>query len=164
MSVIGALSMISWWCHQMETFSALLALCGGNSPVTGNFPSQRPVTLSFDVFFDLRLNKWLSKQPWGWWFQLRRHHAHNDITVMLDMDFVFGATYHTHMRPHWCWFAIGYDLENDLMRNLENGWMRTQTWWLNEIPDQNNLINFVFKKNLLWLPTQFAERLNEFHG
>ena len=58
-----------WWHHQMETFSALLALCVGNSPVTGEFPAQRPVTRSFDVFFVLRLNKRLSKQPWGWWFE-----------------------------------------------------------------------------------------------
>ena len=35
----------------------------------GEFPTQRPVTRSFDVFFDLRLNKQLSKQPWGWWFE-----------------------------------------------------------------------------------------------
>ena len=35
---------------------------------SGEFPAQRPVTRSFDVFFDLRLNKRLSKQPWGWWF------------------------------------------------------------------------------------------------
>ena len=35
----------------------------------GEFPAQRPVTLSFDVFFDLRPNKRLSKQPWGWWFE-----------------------------------------------------------------------------------------------
>ena len=55
----------SWWCHPMETFSTLLALCVGNSLVTGEFPSQRPVTWSFDVFFDLRLNKPLSKQSWG---------------------------------------------------------------------------------------------------
>ena len=40
----------------METFSELLAICAGNSPVTGEFPAQRPVTRSFDVFFDLRLN------------------------------------------------------------------------------------------------------------
>ena len=59
----------AWWRHQMETFSALLALCAGNSPVTGEFPSQRPVTRSFDVFFDLRLNKRLSKHSWGWWFE-----------------------------------------------------------------------------------------------
>ena len=59
----------AWWRHQMETFSVLLALCGGNSPVTGEFTSQRPVTRSFDVFFDLRLNKQLRKQSWGWWFE-----------------------------------------------------------------------------------------------
>ena len=53
----------------METFSALLALCVGNSLVTGEFPSQRPVVWSFDVIVDLRLNKRLSKQSWGWWFQ-----------------------------------------------------------------------------------------------
>ena len=44
-------------------------LCAGNSPVAGEFPAQRPVTRSFDVFFDLPRNKWLSKQPWGWWFE-----------------------------------------------------------------------------------------------
>ena len=38
-------------------------------PGPGEFPAQRPVTRSFDVFFDLRLNKQLSKQPWGWWFE-----------------------------------------------------------------------------------------------
>ena len=59
----------SCWRHQMRTFSALLAICAGNSPVTGEFPSQRPVTRSFDVIFDLRLNKRLSKQSWGWWFE-----------------------------------------------------------------------------------------------
>ena len=56
-------------CTQMETFSALLALCEGNSLVTGEFPSQRPVTRSFDVFYNLRLNKRFSKQSWGWWFE-----------------------------------------------------------------------------------------------
>ena len=35
----------------------------------GEFPTQRPVTRSFDVFFDVRLNKRLCKQPWGWWFE-----------------------------------------------------------------------------------------------
>ena len=59
----------TWWRHQMETFSALLAICAGNSPVPGEFPTQRPVTRSFDVYFDLRPNKWLSKQSWGWWFE-----------------------------------------------------------------------------------------------
>ena len=53
----------------METFSVLLALCVGNSPVTNEFPSQRPVTQSFDVFFDLCLNKRLSKQWRHRWFE-----------------------------------------------------------------------------------------------
>ena len=57
------------WRHQMETFFALLAICAGNSPVPCEFPAQRPVTWSFDVFFDLRLNKMLSKQSWDWWFE-----------------------------------------------------------------------------------------------
>ena len=59
----------TWRRHQMETFSALLAICAGNSPVPGEVPAQRPVTRSFDVFFDLRPNKRLSKQWWGWWFK-----------------------------------------------------------------------------------------------
>ena len=41
-------------------------LCG-NSPVPGEFPA--PVTRSFAVFFDLRLNERLNKQSWGWWFE-----------------------------------------------------------------------------------------------
>ena len=64
----------------METFSALLAICAGNSPVPGEFPAQRPVTRSFDVCFDLRLNKRLSKQSWGWY--LRRYRLHYDVIVM----------------------------------------------------------------------------------
>ena len=49
----------------MKTFSALLAL----SSVTGEFPSQRPVTWSFDVFFDLHPNKRLSTQTRRRWFE-----------------------------------------------------------------------------------------------
>ena len=59
----------TWWRHQMETFSALLAICAGNSPVTGEFPAHRPVTQSFDVFFDLRLYHQLSKQWRHRWFE-----------------------------------------------------------------------------------------------
>ena len=54
----------------METFSALLAICEGNSQVPGEFPAQRPVTRSFDVLFDLRLSKRLSKQSRGLWFEM----------------------------------------------------------------------------------------------
>ena len=97
---------ISRWRHQMEIFSALLALCVGNSPVTGEFPSQRPVTRSFDVFFDLRLNnKQLSKHLWGWWFETpsRRHcngivlshssHCFKKVIVL----FIFPETFSAQM-------------------------------------------------------------------
>ena len=67
-----------WWRHQMETFSALPALCVGKPPVTSGFPSQRPVTLSFGVFLGVCLKKRLTKQSICWWFgtswcSLRRH-------------------------------------------------------------------------------------------
>ena len=64
----------------METFSALLSICADNSPVTGEFAAQRPVTRSFDVFFHLPLNKgWVNNHGAG---DLRRHRAHYDVTVM----------------------------------------------------------------------------------
>ena len=68
----------------METFFALLAICAGNLPFTGEFPSQRPVTRSFGMFFGL--NKRLSKQWWGWWLETpshslwRRRHVKQNIT------------------------------------------------------------------------------------
>ena len=62
------MSTDSWWRHQIETFSALLAICAGNSPVRGEFPTQRPVTRSFDVFF-FSGPEYASKQSWGWWFE-----------------------------------------------------------------------------------------------
>ena len=65
MHVIRCLWFRPWWRHQIETFSVLLAICAGNSPVTGEFPSQRPVTRSFDIFFDRRLNKRVGMVIWG---------------------------------------------------------------------------------------------------
>ena len=92
----------TWWRHQMETFSALLALCAGNSPVTGEFPSQRPVTRSFDVFLDLHL----SKQSWGWWFETPSRslwrHSNEEAVAALPHVFYSIADLHlsggTHIR------------------------------------------------------------------
>ena len=75
----------AWWRHQMETFSALLAICAGNSLVTGEFPAQRPVTRSFDFFYDLCLNGWVNNREAG---DLRRYRAHYDVTVV---DYYFGT-------------------------------------------------------------------------
>ena len=74
----------------METFSALLAICAGNSPVPSEFPTQRPVTRSFDVFFDLRLNKRLSKQSWGWWLETlsRLLWRHRNVKIETPQIFI----------------------------------------------------------------------------
>ena len=98
------LLVISWW-HQMETFSALLALWEGNPPVTGGFPSQRPVMQSFDVFFDLCLNKRLNIQLKCLWFETLC--THYDITVMLN---------------HLFW-------PDDIIKNVVHPMMFLNGWW-----------------------------------
>ena len=113
--------IITWWRRQMETFSALLAICAGNSPVTallaicvenspvtGEFPAQRPVRRSFDVFCDLHLNKRLSKKSWGRWFEtpsrpLCRHcndqpcrflHNNNKSWITQNTRYIFVSFWH----------------------------------------------------------------------
>ena len=74
---------ISWWRHQIETFSALLAIYAGNSPVTGEFLAQRPVTRSFDVFLSApRISVWVNKGEAG---DLRRYRAHYDVILMIHI-------------------------------------------------------------------------------
>ena len=69
----------SWWRHRMETVSVLLTICAGNSPVTGVFSAQRPVTRPFDVFYQCRINGWASNHKVD---DFRRHRTHYDVTVM----------------------------------------------------------------------------------
>ena len=86
-----------WWRHKMEALSALLALCVGNSPVTGEFPSQRPVTRTFGLSFDLRLTKGLGKQSRRRWFEMpsrslwRHYNDSIDISTLaaLISSFIF---------------------------------------------------------------------------
>ena len=98
---------ILWRRHHMETLSTLLALCARTSSVNDEFPSQRPVTRSFDVFFDLRLNKWYAGH-------LRSHRDHYDVSVMSTKKIGFGAiteqwqrtqsrrrSFETSSRPLW---------------------------------------------------------------
>ena len=104
-----------WWRHQMETLSALLAICAGNSPVPVNSShAQKPVTQSFDVFFDLRLGKRLSKQSWVWW--LRRHPAHYDVIVMHVQNHTFATPCFISMDPSIM------KLEISLMNEKKQDW------------------------------------------
>ena len=72
---------ISWWRHQMKTFSALLALCAGHSPVTGEFPSQRGA-LMFSLSYTWT-NGWVNNRNAG---DLMHHSAHYDVTVMYQSN------------------------------------------------------------------------------
>ena len=100
---------VTWWRHQMGTFSALLAFCAGNSPVTAELPTQRPVTRSFDVFFHMRLNRQLSKQWRRWWFDtpprsLWRQCNKKNLALMYWITFA-EITIYLHclsiISPHW---------------------------------------------------------------
>ena len=97
----------------METLSASLAICAGNSPVLGEFSAQRPVARSFDVFFDLHPNLRLSKQSWGWWFETpsRQYWRHcNGMnscqwdrgTIDADDDCTFAVLYTVIGNSRYC--------------------------------------------------------------
>ena len=70
----------------METFSALLDICAGNSPVPGEFPTQRPVTRSFDVSSEIcaRIKGWVNTGEAG---DLKRHRVHYDVIVMYSDEY-----------------------------------------------------------------------------
>ena len=93
----------AWWRHQMEIFSASLDLCAGNSPVSREFPEQRPVTRNFDVFLDLRLNKRLSKNCEAG--ELKHHRVNYDVIVTGIIFWAHQVLWNTP-KP-WCF-------ENDL--------------------------------------------------
>ena len=95
---------VSWWHHQMEIFSVLLAICAGNSPVTGEFPAQRPVTRSFHVFFDLCLNKQFCKQLRGWWFERPSYPLwrHYDVKLNWVPSVIVSKINHYSCLPHLC--------------------------------------------------------------
>ena len=131
-------------------------LCVGNLPVTGEFPTQRPVTRSFDVFFDLRLNKRLSKQWWGWWVETpssplwRRcnglNHSHLDfhMTVLTHWGRVTITSVsnvgHHRFRFGWQWkrrkaiiWTNDAYCELDLWKKINEIWIKIPQFSLKKI-------------------------------
>ena len=102
----------------METFSALLAICSGNSPASGEIPAQRPVTRRFVVFFDLFLNKRLREQSWGWWFETLSHPLWRHCYVVLgEVSYIYIYIYiYIYMGLTWSFLTT---------RNN----MLSKTWW-----------------------------------
>ena len=80
----------AWWRHQMDMFSALLAVCAGNSPVTSDFPSQRPVRRSFNVFF-LDGSFWCHVWRQSW------HHDYSRFSVVVN---------HKHLHTSMSWLPL----------------------------------------------------------
>ena len=107
-STVCVKTYLGWQEKKRQNSTALLSLCAGNSPDTGEFPAKRPVTRSFDVFFDLRLNKRLSKISWGWWFETPSHplwrHC-NGFSVQMSNNAknrLSGMTSSLHRPNHIC--------------------------------------------------------------
>ena len=103
----------------MEKYSALLALCAGNSPVAGEFPPQMPVTQSliFPLIYNW-INGWVNTRDAG---DLRRHRAHYDV-----MWFICGIVYH-QSRLLWKWTRTvkpHHPIAGWPKRNIESTWLR----------------------------------------
>ena len=110
----------------------------------GEFPAQRPVTRSFDVFFDLPLNERLSKQSWGWWFETpyrplwRHRNVLNSINFPSSISQVWMSKI---LSQHWFRQWLGVEVV---------------TWTFNNSPLSLNL----FVMNVSWFKQQF-HKINE---
>ena len=120
-----------------ENISVLLTLCAGNSPVNGEFPSQRPVTRSFDVFFDLRLNKRLSEQSWGWWFETPSRslwrHCNGHMQLWTNSYTACDLLYHqAYILTEWnygntVWINLS-GVSDEMITTLSNNYRLTIQW------------------------------------
>ena len=97
-------SMAIWSPHddviKRKHFPRYWPFVRGNSPGTDEFPAQRPVTQSFGVFLDLRLNNLLSKQWWGWWFETASTPLWRHCNGILTRIFAMQNMYIDYLRPH----------------------------------------------------------------
>ena len=112
----------------METFSALLAICAGNSPVPGEFPTQRPVTRSFDV--STRINGWVNNGEAG---DFSRYRGHYDVTVM-EMIICYDGGWRS-----WSWWIKWWRLKNH--------------WYIfMGVLFDNNSIGMIMRRDCLFFP------------
>ena len=144
----------------METFSALLDLCVGNSPVTGEFPSREPVTRSFGVFVDLRLNKRLSKQSRCWWFEtpsrsLWRHCYEPRVFENLEKSFQNCAVISSWLNQDLFWWIECSSKEWYQLKTLSSTCEDTLIQHFNNFTVlfkkcSNNIAHNVFTPALIW--------------
>ena len=110
---------LSWWRHQMETFSALLAFCAGNSPVPVNSPhkGQWRGALMFSLIY-VWINAWVNNREAG---DLRRHRGHYDVIVMLQSSF------HKNNKLSFNCALLFIIL---VLRPYYSGWTNSISWFL----------------------------------
>ena len=141
----------SWCCHQMETFSTLLALCAGNSPVSGEFSSQRPVMQSFDVFVDLCLKKWLSQQSRHRWFETLSRSLWRHCNVVSG-GIIKRWQWCDYLRISCLWFwslHIWYIVYHIWSSVIKDRYISFMTWWW-LIDD--NLVKMTFQFHSITYP------------
>ena len=150
------LHIMSCHCSMMTSWNGNIFpvtghLCGeftGEFPRTDEYPTQRPVTLSFDVFFDLHLNKRLSKQSWGWWFDMQScplWRRRNAFTSVLFVDVI---------SSWYLWVALHYIVRRVVQKQKQtyrwicnhmgtNQITRWTKWWQNIIPASARAISLL---------------------
>ena len=164
---------LTWTEKQKTSLNSITMMTSSNGNifrVTGHlcgeftglreFPTQRPVTRSFDVFFYLRPNKRLSKQSWGWWLKtpsrpLWRHR--NDIKFVnsyITSKVITEVTCRTNTADHqqaWYWpcmtnRSLSYTMKDFLyLPHLSTEqWREFQYDFLTKIPIENNLLILFF--------------------
>ena len=119
----------AWLRHQIETFSASLAICAENSPVTGEFPAQRPLTRSFDVFFDLHLYQRLSKKRWGWWFETPSRQLWRHCNGICPVLVAFGKLVQfLCLNAYFIDVCFAVNLNNSLVKNYYHSSPSLRPW------------------------------------
>ena len=131
------------WCHQMETFSALLALCAGNSPVPVNFPhkGQWSGALMFSLI-RVWINGWVNNREAG---DLRRHRGHYDVNVMECSNTKIGINSRSdERRPVRNCLFVAF---NKYLETFISRWLRSYT---NDLAGLSGLVCLKNPGSCLW--------------
>ena len=149
----GLVMRIPWWRHQMETFSVLLALCVGNSLVTSEFPSQGPVTQSFDVFFDLHLNKRLTKQSRPRWFETPLsslwHRCNNGSLNWFIICSGNGLSPVCHYLNQ-SWLMVNWNILPQNLKSKANSFLSRKCIWKRHLQNVHILPRCACVKRMIW--------------
>ena len=122
----------------------VVGLYAGNSPVTGEIPSQRPVTRTFDVFLDLRLNKRPSKQSRRRWFAMSSRSLWRHCNEERNSSITAGFPSRTASNAElWCISCCFLNKASELRSNHTfynvtiHRWLSTKLWY-----SQHNCVGY----------------------